>query len=106
MLRQGEQMTYTNLLLQKAVNAQVEVNRLVYALNEAQRSNGLGWIPVTEALPDDDDLVLVTCQSKNGTRSVNRAYYDGQFWHGSGSMAGVTAWMPLPEPYEEVRRDG
>lgn len=57
------------------------------------------WIPVTEAMPDDDDLMLVTCQSKNGTRSVNRAYYDGQFWHGSGSMAGVTAWMPLPEPY-------
>ena len=92
-------MTYTNLLLQKAVNAQVEVNRLVYALNEAQGSNGLGWIPVTEALPDDDDLVLVTCQAKNGNRSINRAYYDGQSWHGSGSMAGVTAWMPLPCPF-------
>ena len=56
------------------------------------------WVPVAEALPDDDDLVLVTCQAKNGNRSINRAYYDGQFWHGSGSMSGVTAWMPMPEP--------
>ena len=63
------------------------------------------WVPVTEALPDDDDLVLVTCETKSGHRSINRAYYDGQFWHGSGSMSGVTAWMPMPEPYEEVRRD-
>ena len=59
------------------------------------------WVPVAEALPDDDDLVLVTCETKSGHRSINRAYYDGQFWHGSGSMSGVTAWMPLPEPYEE-----
>lgn len=84
-------------VLQTAVNAQVEINRLVFALNE--QVHPLAWIPVAEALPDDDDLVLVTCQAKNGNRSINRAYYDGQFWHGSGSMAGVTAWMPLPEPY-------
>lgn len=60
------------------------------------------WIPVTEHLPDADDMVLVTCRAKNGNLSVNRAYCDEQgFWHGSGSMAGVTAWMPLPKPYRE-----
>ena len=60
------------------------------------------WIPVTEHLPDADDMVLVTCKAKNGNLSVNRAYCDEQgFWHGSGSMAGVTAWMPLPKPYRE-----
>ena len=46
-------------------------------------------------------MVLVTCCSKKGWRSVNRAYYMDGAWHGSGSMAGVTAWMPLPEPYKE-----
>ena len=62
-------------------------------------SNG-GWIPVEERLPEDERMVLVTCQTKKGIRSTNRAYYDGAFWHGSGSMSSVTAWQPLPEPYK------
>lgn len=63
--------------------------------------NNAGWIPVSERLPEDERMVLVTCQTKKGIRSTNRAYYDGKFWHGSGSMSGVTAWQPLPEPYKE-----
>lgn len=63
-----------------------------------------GWIPVEERLPEDDSMVLVTCQTKKGIRSVNRAYCDGAFWHGSGSMSGVIAWRPLPEPYRPERR--
>lgn len=59
------------------------------------------WIPVTEALPEDDEMKFVTAQPKNGAANVNRAYFDGQFWHGSGSMSNVVAWMPLPEPYRE-----
>lgn len=62
-----------------------------------------GWIPVEERLPEDDSMVLVTCQTKKGIRSVNRAYCDGAFWHGSGSMSGVIAWRPLPEPYRTER---
>ena len=61
------------------------------------------WVPVEEGLPEEEKMVLVTCQAKNGHISVNRAYYMDGFWHGSGSMAGVTAWMPLPDPY---RKDG
>ena len=60
-----------------------------------------GWIPCSERLPEDDEMVLVTCETKKGTRNVNRAYHSGGFWHGSGSMSGVIAWMPLPEPYRE-----
>ncbi len=63
--------------------------------------NNAGWIPVSERLPEDERMVLVTCQTKKGIRSTNRAYYDGKFWHGSGSMSGVTAWQPLPKPYKE-----
>ena len=57
------------------------------------------WIPVTERLPEDDSMVLVSCRTKKGIDSVNRAYYSDGYWHGSGSMSGVVAWMPLPEPY-------
>ena len=63
--------------------------------------NNDGWIPVEERLPEDERMVLVTCQTKKRIRSTNRAYYDGKFWHGSGSMSGVTAWQPLPKPYKE-----
>ncbi|MCB6310321.1 DUF551 domain-containing protein [Mediterraneibacter glycyrrhizinilyticus] len=59
-----------------------------------------GWISVEERLPEDERMVLVTCQTKKGIRSTNRAYYDGAFWHGSGSMSSVTAWQPLPDPYK------
>ncbi len=65
-----------------------------------------GWIPVEERLPEDDRMVLVTCQPKKGIRSVNRAYCDGAFWHGSGSMSGVIAWRPLPDPYRPERSEG
>ncbi|MGN1013906.1 MAG: DUF551 domain-containing protein [Butyricicoccus sp.] len=58
------------------------------------------WIPVTERLPEDDTMMLVTCRTKRGWLNVNRAYYFGGSWHGSGSMSGVIAWMPLPEPYK------
>lgn len=73
--------------------------------NEQKRVIGMleryqGWIPVEERLPEDERMVLVTCQTKKGIRSTNRAYYDGAFWHGSGSMSSVTAWQPLPEPYK------
>ncbi len=57
------------------------------------------WIPVDEDTPKDDGIKLVTCKPKKGEPNVNRAYYDGQFWHGSGSMSGVTAWAEPPQPY-------
>lgn len=59
-----------------------------------------GWIPVEEQLPEDEEMVLVTCQAKSGRRSINRAWYGDGFWHGTGSMSGVIAWRALPEPYQ------
>ena len=57
------------------------------------------WIPVSDRLPESDYMCLVSCKTKKGVKSVNRAYYSDGLWHGSGSMSGVEAWMPLPEPY-------
>lgn len=59
------------------------------------------WIPVKNKLPDNDDIKLVTCKTKTGNYNVNRAYFSDGFWHGSGSMSGVIAWMDLPESYKE-----
>lgn len=64
-----------------------------------------GWIPVEEWLPEDEEMVLVTCKTKAGRISVNRAWYGEGFWHGTGSMSGVIAWRPLPEPYRPERRN-
>lgn len=63
-----------------------------------------GWIPAEERLPAVDEMVLVSCESMKGIKSVNRAYYSDGFWHGSGSMSKVQAWMPLPEAYKAGSR--
>lgn len=65
-----------------------------------------GWIPCSEILPEDNRMVLVTCQTKRGIRGVYRAYYDGMFWYGSGFMPRVIAWQPLPEPYKREEAAG
>lgn len=52
------------------------------------------WIPVTEALPEEMTMVLVTCADGTMRTSV---LTDITYWHGIG-RGGVLAWMPLPEP--------
>ena len=54
------------------------------------------WISVSEKLPSENVRVLVACQTKKGLRSHNLAYYADGFWHGTGSMSGVTHWAELP----------
>ena len=59
------------------------------------------WIPVTEILPENDDKVLVT-----HSHGVSMAWWNGRYWTGSmiRKYKTVTAWMPLPEPYQGVER--
>ena len=50
------------------------------------------WIPVSERLPEKDDLYLI-------------CFDDGEydlvyFSKGAFSYSGVIAWMPLPKPYK------
>lgn len=50
------------------------------------------WIPVSEKLPEENGGYLVT---------VKRGYVTTALWVGNAeNWKEVTAWMPLPEPYE------
>ena len=79
----------------------------IKSLPSAQR-----WIPVTERLPEDDTIVLVTFScGKVGTSSWHEktkynngfdCFMNGFYDDGTSEMYPVTAWMPLPEPYQEV----
>ncbi len=62
------------------------------------------WIDVNESLPPEGERVLVCCQTKKGLQSINLAYQSDGFWHGTGSMSGVIAWMPLPQLPGEAER--
>ena len=58
------------------------------------------WINVKDRLPLDDKDILIVTQSKNGHRSIDKGYYDGdRIIHRGSAM--VTHWMPLPELPED-----
>lgn len=74
------------------------------------------WIPVTERLPEDEELVLIHC--KNGAMFVGycgKQYCDYERrWRIKTALNStkllnlgrVTHWMPLPEPPKEGAEDG
>lgn len=56
------------------------------------------WIPCSERLPEKEGRYLVTCE-KCGAWSVDwNIWADNKIWLWE---QGVSAWMPLPEPYKE-----
>jgi hypothetical protein len=83
-------------------------------LRKQQASGALGWIPVSVRLPEemiDPDTgefmeYLVTDQYEEGA-NIQRL----QFGHGHWLMNDVimdehvTAWMPLPKPYEKEKNN-
>ena len=61
------------------------------------------WIPVSERLPEEDVDVLITYKY-SGKKIVTTAYKlpnNGWMFDNDGWIPDevVTAWMPLPEPY-------
>ena len=87
--------------LRQTVESYAEMNGL---LDHMHYINDQKWIPVSERLPEDGESVLTY---KNGNVDVqvyekNRnGWIQGNwFW----SMATVTHWMPLPEPYKGEKK--
>lgn len=81
--------------------------RTVYeCINKAPTINALPrWIPCEERLPREKEVVLIT----NFEGNVRCGQFRGTsgkrlFWIGN-TLETVEAWMPLPEPYDEERKE-
>jgi hypothetical protein len=84
-----------------------------YERRDAKDTNVPGkWIPCSERLPKDGENVLcyVTSTMRVGDDIVTGLQHDGLWFMQSGvgmqsfdRACTVTAWMPLPKPYREVR---
>lgn len=87
------------------------IEKAISALEEQNRHR---WIPVEERLPEDDVIVLVTVSGFCGYITFSNAIELGNLCSdGSWFIEGypdwddpeVTAWMPLPEPYQKEERE-
>lgn len=60
------------------------------------------WIPITERLPEERGEYLITTTDGR----VDKCFFIGKGEnHFFGMHEYVTAWMPLPKPYEEGQND-
>lgn len=93
-----QEPTYTDPL-----NVLTEVRDRIEAIPSADRPQG-EWIPCSERLPSelsDDERVLATTDV-DGLGVILMPAYDVKSWYRKGY---ISAWMPLPKPYEEVKEN-
>lgn len=73
--------------------------RVIEELPTAEPKRGK-WIPCSERLPEVNERCLCTYEFSEGT-CVDFGLYTKSGWF----VSGVTAWMPLPEPYKAERSE-
>lgn len=61
------------------------------------------WIPVSERLPEKGKQVL--CCNRKGSVFTSAITYKDTRMIAFGQHCDVIAWMPLPEPYKEVKHE-
>ena len=72
-----------------------------------QQPTSDGWIPVSERLPEKEDLSddgFVLVQEGQGAMFKGRYDVDMSTWYDDVGLTfynGVIAWQPLPQPYKE-----
>jgi len=86
----------------------------IYETTKMKRDNRQ-WIPVTEKLPENGTRVLITFSLLNKEPWIQCAWFGNPsidftenknkpyFYVAAGELKGVTAWMPLPKPYERSK---
>lgn len=107
------------LEVQKAIGYAVDKDELIKALRYDRNQYEKGfkdgaeqkakWIPVSERLPEESGLYLVTLEYKEHGKGVTTLWYHGKQYGEFGwdlHVADVViAWQPLPEPYKEAEDD-
>lgn len=73
------------------------IDMAIEALSEPK----IGWIPVSERLPEIGQKVLASTKSTVFTQVYKGIYSEPNVWHWEhNSIKVVTAWMPLPPVYQ------
>lgn len=81
----------------------------IKALNANGKTSEHRWIPVEERLPEEDTIVLLTvsglysCITFSDAIELGNLCSDGEWFiegYPDWDDPNVTAWMPLPEPYQ------
>ena len=72
-----------------------------YEKGKADRPQGK-WIPCSERLPNEKEVVLIT-NDKGNVRFGQFRGTHGKYWIWKGNtLETVLAWMPLPKPWKGV----
>ena len=92
------------LLYAENVRSDCGIERLA---DEICAIDPMKWVPVSEGLPEEGVQVLVTDDAGGlATIDVDWGYFDKEYgrfeWFHSQN---VTAWMPLPDPWEEEENE-
>ena len=64
------------------------------------------WIPCSEQYPEENQICIVTDETMRNTyeyRFCKETYDENQGW--TYLKHRIIAWMPLPKPYKEERKD-